>query len=97
MVNYEKNVMKFSINLIENTLELLLKIIAAGYVSIAIKFQVKLFVDFFFQVRNPAFNRVVQRLKHRESLENLVAACPDLAKVSINIDFLNLIIIIFSL
>jgi hypothetical protein len=47
MVNYEKNVMKFSINLIENTLELLLKIIAAGYVSIAIKFQVKLFVDFF--------------------------------------------------
>ena len=37
----------------------------------------------FLQVRNPAFNRVVQRLKDRESLENLVAACPDLAKVQL--------------
>lgn len=46
-------------------------------------------IAFGMAVRNPAFNRVVQRLKHRESLENLVAACPDLAKDPVSCAFLT--------
>lgn len=46
-------------------------------------------IAFGMAVRNPAFNRVVQRLKHRESLENLVAACPDLAQDPISCAFLS--------
>ena len=38
-------------------------------------------IAFGMAVRNPSFHKVAQRLGQRENLENIIATCPELAKV----------------
>lgn len=54
-------------------------------------------IAFGMAVRNPAFHRVAQRLGKRESLENLTATCPELAKDPIALAFLSKPELLFSL
>jgi hypothetical protein len=39
-------------------------------------------IAFGLAIRNPSFHKVAQRLGQRESLENITATCPELAKVN---------------